>query len=79
MQIQTYSCFLFDQNIFLRQFILPRDVSVFTAGMNFEWLGINYPRPYVRAYAGLHYQSFCDHSRNFARVNSTFGRIVRNV
>ena len=22
--------------------------------------------------AGLHYQSFCDHSRNFAQVNSTF-------
>jgi hypothetical protein len=26
---------------------------------------------------GLHYQSFCDHSRNFASVNSKFWRICR--
>jgi hypothetical protein len=29
---------------------------------------------------GLHYQSFCDHSRNFAWVNSKFWRIcIRNL
>ena len=26
---------------------------------------------------GLHYQSFCDHSRNFAEVNSAFWRICK--
>ena len=26
---------------------------------------------------GLHYQSFCDHSRNFAQVNSKFRRICK--
>jgi hypothetical protein len=26
---------------------------------------------------GFHYQSFCDHSRNFAKVNSTFWRICK--
>ena len=27
--------------------------------------------------ASLHYQSFCDHSRNFASVNSKFGKICK--
>lgn len=27
--------------------------------------------------AGLHYQSFCDHSRNFGKVNSKFWKICK--
>jgi hypothetical protein len=66
------------QNSRQKSFYLRSICPVDQVPQTLDWRNKNTKISNQSLKAGLHYQSFCDHSRNFAaQVNSTFWRICK--
>jgi hypothetical protein len=66
------------QNSIRKRFYLRSIYPVDQVPQTLDWRNKNTKISHQSLKAGLHYQSFCDHSRNFAaQVNSKFWRICK--